>query len=126
MKKGFIIFYLIFSVFSGFFVFSFISIHKSYASLDAGFVNSNIWYSQDNFTEGDKIKIYTVIFNPDSRQFSGTVSFFDKTVLLGKKNFSISGNGVNNVSIDWTVIAGDHTIFAKIENSKFLISDGKY
>jgi len=33
---------------------------------------------------------------------------------------------VKDISIDWTVDAGAHNIFAKIENAKFLISTGKY
>src|SRR3989338_5661631 len=50
---------------------------RAYAqSSNAGFVPGNIWYSLDPFLEGDKIKIYTLIFNPDPRELSGTVIFF--------------------------------------------------
>ncbi|MFA6000415.1 MAG: hypothetical protein WC783_05615, partial [Candidatus Paceibacterota bacterium] len=93
---------------------------------NAGFVPSNIWYSQDPFQEGDKIKIYTLIFNPDSRELSGTVVFYDNTTLLGKKNFVVLGKEVKDISIDWTVNVGDHKIYATIENAKFLIGTGKY
>jgi len=93
---------------------------------NAGFVPGNIWYSQDPFEEGDKIKIYTVLFNPDSREFSGTVIFFDKTTFLGKKDFKVVPRSVQDISIDWTVNVGEHIIFAKIENAKFLVSPGKY
>jgi len=93
---------------------------------NAGFVKANIWYSKDSFEEGDKIKIYTVVYNPDSRELSGTVIFFDNSVFLGKKDFKIKGKEVIDVSIDWVVNAGSHTIFAKIENSKFLLSNGTY
>jgi len=93
---------------------------------NAGFVPGNIWYSPDPFEEGDKIKIYTVLFNPDAREFSGTVIFFDKTTFLGKKDFKVGARSVLDVSIDWTVSVGEHVIFAKIENAKFLISAGKY
>ena len=93
---------------------------------NVGFIPDNIWYSKDPFFEGDKIKIYTLIFNPDGRELSGTVSFFDKTILLGKKDFRVSGNGVKDISIEWTAIVGKHAIFAKIENTKFLVSPGKY
>lgn len=95
-------------------------------SSNTGFVSGNIWYSKDPFDEGDKIKIYTFVFNPDNRELSGTVIFFDKTVLLGKKDFTVSAKSANDISVDWTVTAGDHTIFGKIENAKFLISAGKY
>lgn len=102
-------------------------IYKIFAqSPNTGFVSGNIWYSEDPFKEGDKVKIYTFIFNPDTRELSGTVIFFDEAVLLGKKDFTIPPKKASDISIDWTVTAGDHTIFGKIENAKFLISKGKY
>ncbi len=110
-----------------FLIFSLLPIQKLLAQVsNVGFVPGNIWYSKDPFEEGDKIKIYTFIFNPDVRELSGTVIFFDKTVLLSKKDFIIPAKTANDVSVDWTVTAGDHTIFGKIENSKFLVSKGKY
>ncbi|HCY17813.1 MAG: hypothetical protein UR62_C0006G0009 [Candidatus Nomurabacteria bacterium GW2011_GWF2_35_12] len=110
-----------------FLIFSLLPIQKIFAQdSNTGFVSGNIWYSQDPFEEEDKIKIYTFIFNPDSRELSGTVIFFDKTVLLGKKEFTLPAKTANDISIDWTVTVGDHTIFAKIENAKFLVSKGKY
>lgn len=93
---------------------------------NVGIIPANIWYSKDPFQEGDKIKIYTVVYNSDLRELSGTVIFFDNNIFLGKENFSIKGKSSNDVSIDWTVTVGDHIIFAKIENAKFLISTGKY
>ncbi|MEK7060001.1 MAG: hypothetical protein AAB970_00055 [Patescibacteria group bacterium] len=110
-----------------FLIFSLLPMQKILAqSSNTGFVPGNIWYSKDPFEEGDKVKIYTFIFNPDSRELSGTVIFFDKTVLLGKKDFVIPAKTAKDVSINWIVTAGDHTIFGKIENAKFLISKGKY
>lgn len=111
-------------------VFSFIPLHiilaQTTGASTTGFVPGNIWYSQDPFVEGDKIKIYTVIFNGDTRELSGTVSFFDDLTLLGKKNFSLTGKSVKDVNIDWTVTAGDHKIYATIINSKYLVGDGEY
>ncbi len=110
-----------------FLLFSLLPVSKIYgANSNAGFIPANIWYSKDPFEEGDKIKIYTLVFNPDARELSGTVFFFDNTILLGKKDFSASPKGTKDISIDWTVNAGDHTIFGKIENAKFLIGTSKY
>jgi hypothetical protein len=118
VKKFFIVFIIIWSL---------LPVNKTLAqSSNAGFVPGNIWYSIDPFEEGDKVKIYTVLFNPDPREFSGTVIFFDKATFLGKKDFAIAGRGVKDISIDWVATLGDHTIFAKIENAKFLISPNKY
>ena len=110
-----------------FLIFSILPINKIFAQIpNVGFVPGNIWYSKDPFEEKDKIKIYTFVYNSDERELSGTVVFFDKTTLLGKKDFTLGGKTAGDVSIDWTVSAGDHTVFGKIENAKFLISHGKY
>ena len=94
---------------------------------NTGFVPSNIWYSKDTLEEGDIVKIYTLVFNADNkRQLTGSVLFFDNNVLLGKKNFVAAPSSVAQVSINWNINAGDHDIFAKIENSKFAVSAGKY
>ncbi len=101
-------------------------IETSAQTQNAGFVPGSIWYSKDPFEEGDKIKIYTLIFNPDKRELSGTVLFFDKTTLLGKKDFAIATQTAKDLSINWTVDAGSHSIRAEIQNAKFLLSPGKY
>jgi hypothetical protein len=93
---------------------------------NAGFVPQNIWYSEDPFAEGDKIKIYTLIFNPDTRKFSGTVNFYDNNTLLGTKNFTVAPTSTEDIFINWTVTAGNHDIFGQIENAKFLTSSGTY
>ncbi len=93
---------------------------------NAGFIPGNIWYSKDPFEEGDKIKIYTLIYNPDSRQFSGTVFFFDKTTFLGNKSFVVPGKSLQDVSIDWTATSGDHLIFGQIQGAKFLTTNNTY
>jgi hypothetical protein len=110
-----------------FLLFSLVPTNSIFAqSSNVGFIPANIWYSKDPFEEGDKIKIYTLVFNPDARELSGTVVFFDNSTFLGKKDFKASPKSVKDIYIDWTVNAGDHTIFAKIENAKFLISKDKY
>jgi len=92
----------------------------------AGFIPENIWYSKDPFQEGDKIKIYTLIFNGDQRELSGTVFFFDKTTFLGNKDFTVQGKGMKDISIDWTVTPGDHVIFGQIQNAKFLMPNNTH
>jgi hypothetical protein len=92
----------------------------------AGFIPGNIWYSKESLSEGEKIKVYTMIYNNDSRKLSGTVFFFNKTTFLGNKDFVVEGNGLRDVSIDWTVTAGENLIFGQIQNAKFLNSNNTY
>jgi len=93
---------------------------------NTGFIPENIWYSKDPFEEGDKVKIFTLIYNSDTKPLSGTVFFFDKTTFLGNKTFNIPGKGMEDISIDWTVSTGNHTIFAQIQNAKYLMPDKTY
>lgn len=91
-----------------------------------GFISGNIWYSQNSFEEGDAVRIYTAIFNPEDRELSGTVVFFDNNTFLGKKDFIVEAKSVKGVFIDWVVDVGNHNIFGKIENAKFFISKDNY
>ncbi len=116
LKKLIAIFYI--------FIFVFSFNQQEAQAATSGFVPGDIWYSKDPFAEGDKIKIYTFIFNSDKRELRGTVNFFDKDVLLGKKEFRISGESADDVFINWTATVGSHSIYAKIENAKFLTSKG--
>jgi len=93
---------------------------------NVGFVPSNIWYSKDPFSDGEKIKIYTLLFNQDPRELSGKLSFYDRDTLLGSKNFTLKSQESEVVALEWTVTAGTHTIYAKISDAKFLVSAGKY
>lgn len=111
-----------------FLIFALVPAGKIFAqtTTNAGFIPGNIWYSKDPFQEGDKIKIYTLIFNPDTRKFSGTVNFFDNNTLLGTKNFTVAATSTEDIFINWTVTAGNHEIYGQIENAKFLTSSGTY
>ena len=89
---------------------------------NAGFVPANIWYSKDPFFAGDKIRIYTIIFNGSTYDISGGVEFLDNGVVIGKTNFSLSGGGrVQDVWVDWKAGQGAHTITARLVK---IVADG--
>lgn len=93
---------------------------------NAGFVPANIWYSKDPFFDGEKIRIYTIIFNGSSYDLEGTVEFLDSGILIGKTTFSLSGGSrVRDVWIDWKATAGKHTVTARIINTTGSIAGGK-
>ena len=82
---------------------------------NAGFVQGNIWYSKTPFFAGDKIRIYTIIFNGSAEDLTGSVEFLDNGTPIGKSSFSISGGGrVRDVWVDWIIKDGKHTITARI------------
>ncbi len=109
--------------FSILFLFSTTHVFAASPAIDnAGFVQSNIWYSKDPFYAGDKIRIYTVIFNGSAYDLSGAVEFLDNGVLVGKADFALaSGGRVRDLWVDWNATEGKHTITARFAN---VISDG--
>lgn len=82
---------------------------------NVGFVPANIWFSKDPFFDGEKIRIYTIVFNGSSYDLEGAVEFLDNGVIVGKTNFSLSSGGrVRDMWIDWVATKGKHAITARI------------
>ena len=89
---------------------------------NAGFVQANIWYSKDPFYAGEKIRIYTVIFNGSSYDLKGAVEFFDNGASVGKTTFTLLGGGrVQDLWVDWKATEGAHVITARLVN---VVADG--
>ncbi len=118
MKKFFLIFFLCFFVASPTFA-------TFEAQSNVGFITAPIWYSKDPFSDGDAIKIYTVVFNGGDQTIRGSVEFYDKTTILGRQDFVVVPKNLKDVSIDWNVTAGDHSITAKIIDPEVVLPLGK-
>ncbi len=89
---------------------------------NSGFVQASIWYSKDLFFAGETVRVYTIIFNGSAYGLTGNVEFLDNGAVIGKTNFSLSGNGrVQDVWVDWKTAPGAHTIIARLVN---VIADG--
>lgn len=91
---------------------------------EAGFLQNNILYSKDPFFAGEKIKIYTILYNNTGDYLSGNVSFFDNEEKIGEKKFLITPERiVKGIYIDWKVTEGKHKISAKIDSTNTGIND---
>lgn len=85
-------------------------------TINAGLV-SGIWYSKLPFFAGNKIKVFTAIFNNMPFTIAGKVQFFDYNTLIGESDFLAKTNDVFNVSIDWLINEGNHIISTKLINT---------
>ena len=94
-----------------------LGIGNAMASSSAGFIPGQIWYSKDNLTAGETVKIYTVVWNAGPGPLSVRVEFYDKTIVLGARDLVVEKEKLEQVSIPWSVTAGDHAISAKIISS---------
>ncbi len=89
---------------------TFLSTHIAFGAGSISFIEQPLWFSSDTFTEGQTVSIYTALFNQEPSHLTGTISFYDRSVLLGEKQFTIKPRTVETLSFDWKVIPGEHVI----------------
>lgn len=94
-----------------------------FAESNSGFLNDSIWYSENDFEEGDTIQIHTAIWNSEDSKLDGNIEFLDGTTILGTRSFSIPPNTLQDIHINWKVTAGDHAIRTRIKDA-FITSNG--
>ncbi|MFA6386209.1 MAG: hypothetical protein WCW04_00345 [Candidatus Paceibacterota bacterium] len=95
------------------------------ATINSGFIPGQIWYSKESLIEGETVNIYTAIWNGEKDTVSAKVEFYDKNVILGTREISISSGELKDVYIPWKITAGDHVISAKTISSTVVISGKK-
>lgn len=114
MKKYFLVFILFFG-----FIFP-----LAYSYATTGFVPGQIWYSPEKLSEGETVKIHTVVWNGGKVNLQAKVEFYDKNVILGARDITVLPEQLKEVNISWKVTSGDHTISAKIISSS-ITTNGK-
>lgn len=114
---------IVFLVFALFF--AFFSTHAQVKTLkNIGFIQNNIWYSKDLFFEGDKVRIYTMIFNGSSYDFRGSLEFFASGKSIGKSNFSLVNGAFQVLWTDWIAEGGNKKVYANIVESRISLPGG--
>lgn len=104
------------AIFILFFTVSGVSATESLSNV--GIIKSGIWYSKDPFFTGDKVRIYTLVFNGSSYDLLGDVVFDDNGKVICTTGFTATSGRTQEVWCDWTAVSGAHKISAKITNSK--------
>lgn len=95
------------------------------ADTNSGFIPGQIWYSNNNLIEGDTVNIHTAVWNGEKNSIATKVEFYDKNVILGSRDITLSPLELKDVFISWKVTSGDHVISAKITSSTITISGKK-
>ncbi len=97
----------------------------SASTSNSGFIPGQIWYSNSNLVVGETVNIYTAVWNGNNETISAKVEFYDKNVVLGSRDVTVSPNELKEVSVSWKITAGDHLISAKIISSTQTVSGKK-
>jgi hypothetical protein len=82
-------------------------------ALDPGFVTEPVWVSPKP-EDGKSSTIYATMYNPYEQALVGVIEFFDDTILLGSKTFSVLPKDVELVSLVWLPTPGDHSLSVRI------------
>lgn len=86
---------------------------------NSGFVPGNLWFSKAPTAVGEKVQVYTLVWNGSTDDISGTVSFFDNDTVISKQDFILAGAGSTKIlSTAWTAGEGYHKIYAQITGSQ--------
>lgn len=85
---------------------------------NVGIIKSGIWYSKDPFYAGDKVRVYTLIFNGSQYDLLGEAVFDDNNKVLCTGSFTAGAGRTQEVWCDFTASLGTHKISAKIINPK--------
>lgn len=96
-----------------------------FAVTNSGFIPGQIWYSKNVLVEGDTVNIHTAVWNGEKDTISAKVEFYDKNVILGSRDITLTTLELKDVYIPWKVTAGDHIISAKIISSIQTVSGKK-
>lgn len=91
----------------------------------SGFIQGNIWYSDDSPKNGSTITIYTGVWNGGDTSLSVKVDFYDNDTYINSQVSNIPPQSLEKISIQWKVTPGDHTITAKIASSTTSSKEGK-
>lgn len=106
------------------FLFTLLLVSPVFAETPASFISDQIWYV-GTLEEGNTVKIYTAVWNGNANPLSGKVEFYDKNVVLGSREVSVSKEQLQSVYISWKVTSGDHLITAKLISPSILVNGVK-
>ncbi len=89
----------------------------THAESNSGFLSDTIWYSQSDFSDGDTIEIHIAVWNAEQSTLQAKVEFTDGAIILGVRSIVVPAHTLTDVSIPWSVTAGDHSIKARITDA---------
>ena len=91
------------------------------ASTSAGLSKDSVWFSQDPFFAGERVVVFVLVYNSNSKEMKGVLELFDGTTKIGTREFSIKGEGGSEVvEFPWDVAGGNHAFSIKIVGPVFV------
>jgi hypothetical protein len=93
--------------------------------VSAGVANQPIWFSKEPFFAGEKITVFTLIYNSSAYKMTGTIELRDSTTTVDTKAFVVNGDGAAKViGFVWVATEGTHTFRVVISSKQFFDDAG--
>jgi len=90
-----------------------------------GFSKNTVTLSKEYPASGESVEIRAGIFNDEKQTIKGILSFYDGTLLLGARDFTIDPGTKVETAVDWKATPGDHKISAHMSEIKTISSRGE-
>ena len=79
-----------------------------------GFIDAPMWIYPEAPTQNQSVTLYALFRNDENTTVSGTVLFYDKDTIVGKKNVTVAPGGVGTANTTFRISAGSHTFSASM------------
>lgn len=86
-------------------------------TVPAGFAPAQVWLSKSTPEAGERVEIYTVIYDASGTPIEGSVSFLVGGEVVGSVPFSLEEGDTAIRSVRWEATPGMHTLQARIDTA---------
>ncbi len=87
------------------------------AELPAGFAPGPIWVSKQQPTAGERVELYAAVYNASDTSLEGSITFLVDDAEIGSVPFVLNDGETSIKSVEWTAVAGPHTVRAFINTA---------
>lgn len=77
------------------------------------FPEQSLWLSDTKPTEGEKVRLYTVVYNGSQADISGTLTFYVDSKTQDTKDLALKSGESTVLSTVWTAEEGEHSFSAR-------------
>ncbi|MBI5645125.1 hypothetical protein HY970_03435 [Candidatus Kaiserbacteria bacterium] len=81
----------------------------------AGFPDRSVWLSDATPTHGQKVTIYTVVYNATNEKINAEVTFVIDGASVASPNVVLAAGETKVVSAEWTAQSGNHVFGARFD-----------
>ena len=94
-----------------------VPVYVNAEAVSAGFPAQSIWLSTMIPMSGEKVQIYTVLYNATEKKIDCTLEFLADGAMIERRSLSLDPGASAMESTGWTAVEGTHTLGARFSAS---------